>query len=230
MGYYYNLFEMTSKKVSAATTIKKPQMLVGIDIPIIEQNGQMLISAILLHQKLKANTRFNDWIKSKIDRFGFEKNQDYFTEISVKLTVGRKATDYLLTLDMGKELAMLEENEIGRKIRRYFIEIEKRYRDWIGFILPRLEISYDLFGQQEGYKYNDLLKACGASLKSGSKSARVRKNKQDFFRDKQKELCVYENFGKTIITNTIARTLNAETKQRRLTYQADLLQEGGTHA
>ena len=172
---------MTIKKESAANTINEQSKLIGIDIPIIEQDSKMLISAILLHKKLQTSTKFSTWMPRRIAEYGFLENEDFYPNLG-KSTGGRQAKDFLLSMDMAKELAMVEKNLVGRQIRRYFIEIEKRYRDWIGFILPRLEISYDLFGQQEGYKYNDLLKACGASLKSGSKSARVRKNKQDFFR------------------------------------------------
>ena len=160
------------------------------------------------------------WIQRRIDEYGFEKGTDFFPNLGNQNRLGhggdRKTIDYLLTLDTGKELAMLECNEIGRSIRRYFIEIEKRYRDWIGFILPRLEMDYDLFGQREGYNYIQLLKACGSSTKSGTRSARVRKNRQEFWRNANNEVCVSEGYGKTIIANAIARKLNLETKERRL--------------
>ena len=52
----------------------------------------------------------------------FEADTDYFAEKVRKIGVGRQEVNYLLTLDMAKELAMLERNEIGRAIRRYFIK------------------------------------------------------------------------------------------------------------
>ena len=42
--------------------------------------------------------------------------------------LGKKLTEYYITIDMAKELCMVENNDIGRNIRRYFIETEKRYR------------------------------------------------------------------------------------------------------
>lgn len=103
------------------------------ELPIIQQGENLLISAILLHSKLKVKTVFSNWIQRRIEKYGFEINQDFFPNLE-KSTGGRKSTDYLLTLDTAKELAMLEENEIGRAIRRYFIQKEKESR--IG-VLPR---------------------------------------------------------------------------------------------
>ena len=192
------------------------------ELPIIEKDGGLYVSAILLYRKLKISTQYNHWIRRRITQYGFESGLDYRSDLTIRSDgkAGKRVTDFLLTFDMGKELAMLEENDIGRKIRRYFIEVEKRYRDWIGFILPRLQMDYDLFGERAGYIYLELLKALQLSLKSGSRSARVRKNSQEFWRNSKNELCVSETYGKAIITNAIARRLNMETKERRLAYQA----------
>ena len=83
------------------------------------------INAGELYQFLEVATRFNDWIASRIDQYGFLPNQDFitFTENTVK---GRPTVEYALTLDMGKELAMVERNEKGKQARQYFIECEKR--------------------------------------------------------------------------------------------------------
>lgn len=211
---------MLNANGSLAPAINEQKQIRGIGIPVIEQDGSLFISAILLHKKLQVRSNFRDWIKRRIEQYGFEKGMDYRSNLSVRSDgkPGRMATDYILSVDMCKELAMLEESEIGRTIRRYFIEIEKKYRDWIGFILPRLRIDYDLFGQREGYIYLELLKACQLSLKSGSRSARVRKNGQEFWRNAKGELCVSETYGKAIITNAIARRLNIETRDRRLQF------------
>jgi phage anti-repressor protein len=201
------------------------------ELPIIQQGENLLVSANYLHKRLNVPTKFSMWIQRRINEYGFEPRIDYFDfpNLGIKSdgllpkfgkqktgSGGHNAKDYLLTLDTAKELAMLECNEVGRQIRRYFISIEKRYRDWIGFILPRLEMDYDLFGQREGYNYLQLLKACGCSTHSGARSARQRKNPQEFWRNGRGELIVSGKYGKAIITNTIARKLNIETKQRRL--------------
>lgn len=101
-------------------------------LPIVVQGNNQLVDASLLHKRVKTNTRFNDWINYRIREYGFEKDRDYFTE-KVSNQAGahggnRRAINYFLTLDMAKELAMLEKNETGRAIRRYFIAKEKELR------------------------------------------------------------------------------------------------------
>lgn len=92
-----------------------------------------------LHASLQIRTRFNDWIVRRIEEYGFEEDKDFrefFTESTEegvysnlsKSQVGRPAKEYILTLDMAKELAMLEKNEIGREVRRYFIACERKWQ------------------------------------------------------------------------------------------------------
>ena len=77
---------------------------------------------------LEVQTRFNDWIAARINEYEFIENQDFvsFTENSVKPKGGRPSREYYITLDMAKELAMIERNDKGRQARRYFIECEKK--------------------------------------------------------------------------------------------------------
>jgi len=81
-----------------------------------------------LHAFLEVQTRFNDWIASRIGEYDFEEGKDYigFTENSVKPQGGRPAKEYALTLDMAKELSMVERTEKGKQARQYFIECERR--------------------------------------------------------------------------------------------------------
>lgn len=96
-------------------------------IKIQNHNNQQLVDARELHLFLDVQTRFNDWIAGRIEKFGFTENQDYitFTENSVKPQGGRPSIDYGLTIDMAKELSMVENNDKGREARRYFIQKEK---------------------------------------------------------------------------------------------------------
>ncbi len=97
-------------------------------IKIEQRDGSNVVSARELHGFLQVKTRFNDWVSNRIKEYDFEEGRD-FTKLLVKLNEkGRPETDYLLTLDMAKELAMVEKNERGKQARRYFIECEKTLR------------------------------------------------------------------------------------------------------
>lgn len=93
-------------------------------------NDNVLVDARLLHRQLSVKSRFNDWIKNRVDEFNFEEGKDYYSNFSNAPSIwfGRTRTDYHLTMDMAKELAMLERNEVGRNVRRYFIAVEKEAR------------------------------------------------------------------------------------------------------
>lgn len=103
-------------------------------IPIYENDTkEKLINARELHKKLNNKRQFANWIKQRIDKYKFLENQD-FVKLNNFVMVGnlkRPQIDYYLTIDMAKELCMVENNETGRKIRKYFIEVEKRYREII---------------------------------------------------------------------------------------------------
>ena len=105
-------------------------------VPIYEtETKEKLINARELHIALKNKRQFADWIKQRIDKYKFLENQDFFTfHKFVKRgdnNLGSHSTEYYITVDMAKELCMVENNETGRNIRRYFIEVEKRYREII---------------------------------------------------------------------------------------------------
>ena len=90
---------------------------------ILNQSVQ-LANASDLHSFLEVKSNFRDWIKNRITDYGFIQDEDYI--IVHERTNGRPRKEYHITLDMGKELAMVERNEKGRQIRKYFIECERR--------------------------------------------------------------------------------------------------------
>ena len=98
------------------------------------EDGQKLVSARELHEGLKVKSKFNDWITKRITKYGFEENQDFILVTQKKVTNNPKnpyteQKDYVITVDMAKELCMVENNELGRQFRKYFIEAEKQLKE-----------------------------------------------------------------------------------------------------
>lgn len=116
------------------------------------------VNARELHAFLEVKIRFNDWIKKRIEQYGFKEGIDY---VKFELEAGMKMSEnggeiggiantqknvalesmgypsfgqqgrieYGLTLNMGKELSMVERNERGRQARQYFIECERKAKN-----------------------------------------------------------------------------------------------------
>ena len=113
-----------------------------------EIGGQttQLVDARLLHDFLGVGKDFTTWIKLRIRQYGFEQNQDYLlTQTGEQLPSGTKwRSDYMLTLDMAKELAMVERTPKGRQARRYFIECEKALHARSQAVVPAPKPEYPL--------------------------------------------------------------------------------------
>lgn len=100
-------------------------------LPIYEnEEKEKLINARELYMKLGSKQEFANWIKNRIKKYKFIENIDFVKHDNfIKVgNLSRPQIDYYLSIDTAKEIAMIENNEMGRKIRRYFIEVEKRYR------------------------------------------------------------------------------------------------------
>ena len=85
-----------------------------------------MIDARALHGWLGTKTRYTQWLQERIAEYGFSEGGDFFRIVGkTGPKGGRPRTDYLLTVDMAKELAMVERSKVGRMTRQYFIEMEK---------------------------------------------------------------------------------------------------------
>ena len=94
---------------------------------LIANHPVQLCNARELHQFVESKRDYSTWIKDRITDYGFTENEDYI--IVTERTLGRPRKEYHITLDMGKELAMVERNEKGRQVRKYFIECERRAKE-----------------------------------------------------------------------------------------------------
>lgn len=96
-----------------------------------EHKGNSSVSARELHQFLEVGKVFGAWINERIEQYGFVENQDYivFSENGKNSKGGRPTKEYILSMDMAKELSMIERSDKGKQARRYFIECEKRLKE-----------------------------------------------------------------------------------------------------
>ena len=102
--------------------------LIPLQSQTIDGNAVETVSARELHTFVESKRQFADWIKNRIEKYGFVENVDYVT-FSQNCEKGRPSQEYFITLDMAKQLAMVENNEKGMQVRKYFIECEKKLKE-----------------------------------------------------------------------------------------------------
>ena len=103
---------------------------------------RITLSARELHEFLEIQTRFNVWFPRMIE-YGFNENVDYRRVSQKCATLGgmQEKVDYEISIDMAKEIAMIQRNEKGRQARQYFIEVEKKWNSPEYVMNRALEIS-----------------------------------------------------------------------------------------
>lgn len=153
------------------------------------KQGVELIDARLLYENLNVGRDFSNWIKSRIEKYDFQRNRDYFVEDNQfqntdnqilrqngrKIEKGRPTVDYFVTITMAKELCLLQNNETGRRYRRYLIRIEEETRkQMLNIPTPKI------FNQVKCIHYTGWLLQNGYSIMSGQVRARIKKYPEQF--------------------------------------------------
>lgn len=98
-------------------------------VPVYETDkGIKVVNGRELHKVLGSKQDFSTWVKKRLSDCEAEENED-FERFHRKMEANNATLiDYLIRLDIAKEMAMLERNEKGKQVRRYFIEVEKRHQ------------------------------------------------------------------------------------------------------
>ena len=94
-------------------------------IKINYDTEQPTMSARELHEGLEIKTAFKDWFP-RMAEYGFEAEKDFCSKMS-ESTGGRPATDYQISVDMAKQICMIQRSEKGRQYRQYFLDLEKAW-------------------------------------------------------------------------------------------------------
>lgn len=97
-------------------------------IKIEKRQGIETVNSRELHEFLDVGRDYSSWIKQRIEKYGFSLNQDYVVLKSIPQN-GGSVIDYHITIDMAKELSMVENNSKGREARQYFILMEKKAKN-----------------------------------------------------------------------------------------------------
>ena len=81
-----------------------------------------------LHAALEVVTPYDKWFP-RMSEYGFTEGEDYSTFLSDRIDgkAGKPRTDHQLTIDMAKEICMIQRSEKGKQFRQYFIEVEKQW-------------------------------------------------------------------------------------------------------
>lgn len=84
------------------------------------------VSARELHEKLNIGTRFNDWFP-RMTEYGFLNGTDFYSKMSKTENGGRPSVDYEISVDMAKQICMIQRTPEGKACRQYLIDLEKAW-------------------------------------------------------------------------------------------------------
>ena len=98
-------------------------------VPVYETStGEKVVYGTELHGVLETKSNYREWVKRRISDVEATDGEDYTTVEISTLAGGTPKKEHIIKLDIAKEMAMLERNEKGKQVRRYFIQIEKKYK------------------------------------------------------------------------------------------------------
>lgn len=122
-------------------------------LPIFDNQGVPAVDARDLYRFLEVGKDFSTWIKARIETYQFVEGED-FSPVLGKSSGGRPTVEYTISLNMAKELSMVERTERGKEARKYFIECERRANEAPAFEIPKtlpeaLRLAADLGEKNE---------------------------------------------------------------------------------
>lgn len=122
-------------------------------VPVYETDtGEKVVYGTEFYSVLGVKSNYRDWIKNRLKDCDAVENEDFESFAKNLAKGGRPKLEYIIKLDTAKEMAMLERNAKGKQVRRYFIQIEKKYRassQMTGQAAPALLETFQKFMQMQ---------------------------------------------------------------------------------
>ena len=144
-------------------------------VPVYETStGEKVVYGTELHGVLETKSNYREWGKRRISDVEATDGEDYTTVEISTLAGGTPKKEHIIKLDIAKEMAMLERNEKGKQVRRYFIQIEKKYKAAQEIVAKQLQNIMQFIEQQEKFnqeilqKFNDIQIPQGRNIKEDS--------------------------------------------------------------
>lgn len=123
-------------------------------IKIIEREGRQLVSGRELHEFLEIRTKYKDWFPRMVE-YGFEEEIDFIRVAQKRATNNLKnpvttVIDHAISIDMAKEISMIQRTEKGKAARQYFINCEKKLKE-VKKLSPMelMELQFKALKEQE---------------------------------------------------------------------------------
>ena len=109
-------------------------------LKVTYDNDRITLSARELHKFLEVSERFNSWFE-RMNQYGFQEGIDYLGCKVFNAQAHQELQDYQITLDMAKEIAMIQRSEKGKEVRQYFLELERKWNSPEAVMNRALEYS-----------------------------------------------------------------------------------------
>lgn len=129
MGNTYVSFTADKARKMGENTYDNLEIIENELVPVYETStGEKVVYGTDLHAVLEVKTAYKDWSERRLKECDAIENVDY-EAAQICAPSGQTMKQHIIKLDTAKEMAMLERNEKGKQVRRYFIKVEKKYKE-----------------------------------------------------------------------------------------------------
>jgi len=142
-----------------------------------DESGIQTVNARDLHEFLGVKTKFNDWLIPRIVKYQFLENIDFVAITEIKVTAQGNHSEYKeyhISLDMAKELSMVENTAKGKEARKYFIMKEKQANS-------PAQVDYEVLGKMIGMAVSSAMAPIVLELKQINSRPQTEEIQQDYF-------------------------------------------------
>lgn len=107
-------------------------------VPVYETStGEKVVYGSELREVLKVKTPYRSWVERRFEDCQADENEDYYSVQICTVAGGTPRKEHIIKLDTAKEMAMLERNDQGKIVRRYFVAVEKKYKEQVTQSKPK---------------------------------------------------------------------------------------------